>query len=276
MSRRPLRQRSRQRGGSSLWIGVALIVAALAAFAALAFFYFGTTHRPQLDVKTLCPLDGPRGISVVLVDTSDDLPDTTRKQVLGILDDLIVGLPEYYRLDIRVLDIPGLRSRSLFAKCNPGDGANLSEWKDNPRIARKRWIESFKEPAIKAVSSSVSSAKAASSPIMGAIQDVALDQFSSAAARSAPKSLYVISDMLEFTTYYSQYPAAGDLSYQRFKRSPGYLKFRTDLHSADVTVHYVQRPSARVDPTRHVEFWKEWLDDNRGGATRIQRLQGAN
>jgi len=276
VSRRPRRQRSRQKGGLSLWIGIALIIAALVAFGALALFYFGTTHRPQLDAKSLCPLDGPHGVSVVLVDTSDDLPDTTRRQVLGVLDDLIAGLPEYYRLDIRVLDIPGGRSRPLFAKCNPGDGANLSEWKDNPRIARKRWIESFKEPALKAVNSSVAAAKAASSPIMGAIQDIALDQFSGAAARSIPKHLYVISDMIEFTHAYSQYPSAGDLSYQRFKRSPAYLKFRTDLHGADVTVHYVQRPSARLDIERHPAFWVEWFKDNRSGDVRIQRLQGAN
>jgi len=276
VSRRPPRQRSRQKGASSLWLGIALILVALTAFAGLAYFYFGTQHRPQLDAKTLCPLDGARGINVVLVDTSDDLPDTTKRQVLGILDDLITGLPEYYRLDIRVIDIPNARSRSLFAKCNPGDGANLSEWKDNPRIARKRWIEAFKEPAIKAVSSSVAAAKATSSPIMGAIQDIALDQFSTSAAQSVPKSLHVISDMIEFTRDYSQYPAAGDLTYQRFKRTPAYLKVRTDLHRADVTVHYVQRISARIDATRHAEFWKEWLDDNKGGTTRIQRLQGAN
>lgn len=276
MSRRPLRSRSRQKGGSSLLLGIALIIAALGAFAGLAYFYFGTPHRPQLDATTLCPLDGPHGLNVVLVDTSDDLPDTTKRQVLGILDDLISGLPEYFRLDIRVLDIPGGRSRSLFAKCNPGDGANLSEWKDNPRIARKRWIESFKKPALDAVNSSVAGAEAASSPIMGAIQDIALDQFSGVAAQSVPKSLYVISDMIEFTRDYSQYPAAGDLSYRRFKRSPAYLKVRTDLHGADVTVHYVQRPSARMDTSRHAEFWKEWFDDNRGGATRILRLQGAN
>jgi hypothetical protein len=257
-------------------LGIALIIAALVAFSALGLFYFGSSHRPQLDAKTLCPLGGPHGINVILVDTSDDLPDTTKRQVLGILDDLITGLPEYYRLDIRVLDIPGTRSRSLFAKCNPGDGASLSEWKDNPRIARKRWIEAFKKPAINAVGSSVAEAKATSSPIMGAIQDIAVDQFSSAAAQSVPKSLYVISDMIEFTQAYSQYPAAGDLSYQRFNRSPAYLKFRTDLHGTNVTIHYVQRPSARIDVKRHPDFWNDWFKDNRSGDIRIIRLQGAN
>ena len=32
--------------------------------------------RPVLDAQSLCPVSGPQGITVVLVDTSDDLPET--------------------------------------------------------------------------------------------------------------------------------------------------------------------------------------------------------
>src|ERR1700761_4702663 len=152
---------------------------AIGSRAALAYFYFATPERPVLDPQTLCPVDGPKGINVVLVDTSDDLPDTTRREVLGQLDDMITTLPPYYKLDIRVLDIAGLRSRSLFAKCNPGDGAGLSEWTDNPRIGRLRGIADFRKPAADAVKNSISTAETNSSPIMAAIQDIAISEFSS-------------------------------------------------------------------------------------------------
>jgi hypothetical protein len=137
--------------------------------------------------------------------------------VLGLLEDQISALPDYHKLDIRVLDISGGRSRSLFSKCNPGDGTGLSEWTDNPRLARMRWLETFRQPAKDAVRTSLSPAKAKNSPIMSAIQDIAIDQFSSAAAQKVEKKLIIISDMLEFTQGYSQYPSAGDVSYQRFK-----------------------------------------------------------
>jgi hypothetical protein len=215
---------------------------------------------------------------VVLVDTSDDLPETTRREVLGQLDDMITTLPPFYRLDIRVLDIAGVRSNQLFSKCNPGDGAGLSEWTDNPRIARLRWIEDFRKPAAEAVKTSVASAKANSSPIMAAIQDIAIDQFSSAASQDAKKTLYIISDMIEYTRDYSQYPRAGDLSFQRYKQSPAYLKFRTDLHGATVIIRYVTRQSngqPLVDGTKHMEFWKAWIEDNRGIFGGAKRLQGA-
>lgn len=251
-----------------------MLILAVAAFGALAYFYVATPKPPQLDPVSLCPVRGPDGITVVLVDTSDDLPETTRRQVLGMLDDLITGLPEYQKLDIRVLDIAAARSRSLFSKCNPGNGAGLSEWTANPTIARMQWIESFRRPANEAVTTSLAAAKANNSPIMAAIQDIAIEQFSSDQARAIPKTLIVISDMLEYTRDYSQYPSAGDLSYQRYKQSPAYLKFRTDLHGARVEIRYVQRGGVKIDTVKHAEFWREWIVDNKGTFGSVQRLQG--
>ena len=276
------RRRPRQRKDAGLgWAGVGgilLLLLAIASGGALAYFYFATPARPVLDAQTLCPVSGPEGITVVLVDTSDDLPETTQREILGQLDDMITTLPPFYRLDIRVLDIAGVRSRSLFSKCNPGDGAGLSEWTDNPRIARLRWIEDFRKPAAAAMKNSIASAKANNSPIMAAIQDIAIDRLSSAQSRDARKTLYIISDMIEHTRDYSQYARAGDLSFQRYKQSPAYLKFRTDLHGATVIIRYVTRQvngQQLLDGTRHIEFWKAWIEDNRGIFGGAKRLQGA-
>ena len=113
---------------------------------------------------------------------------------------------------------------------------------------------------------------------MAAIQDIAIDQFSGAASENARKTLYIISDMIEFTRDYSQYPRAGDLSFARYKQSPAYLKFRTDLHGATVIIRYVTRQTsgqAVLDGTKHMEFWKAWVEENRGVFGGVKRLQGA-
>lgn len=278
MARRRPRQRSAPGLGWSGFGGALLLLLAIVSGGALGYFYFSAPARPVLDPQSLCPVNGPQGITVVLVDTSDDLPETTRREVLGQLDDMITTLPPFYKLDIRVLDTTGARGRSLFSKCNPGDGAGLSEWTDNPRIARLRWIEDFRKPAAEAVRNSVAAAKANNSPIMAAIQDIAIEQFSSAASQSARKTLYVISDMIEFTKEYSQYPRAGDLSFQRYRQSAAYLKFRTDLHGATVIIRYVTRQvggQPLLDGTKHMEFWKAWIEDNRGAFGGVKRLQGA-
>jgi hypothetical protein len=262
-------------GGAAIG-GVALILLALLLVGALGAFWYYAPRPRVLDAATLCPVSGPDGSTVVLVDTSDDLPEPAKREAITIVDDLINALPPFYRLDIRVLDIPRLKSRSLFSKCNPGDGTGLSEWTSNPRIARLKWLESFRKPANDAIDHSLGSQKAESSPIMAAIQDIAIERFSGAAAENAMKRLVVISDMLEYTREYSQYPRAGDLSYQRYKQSPAYPKYRTDLHGARVTIDYVQRVQPKMDNTKHAEFWHQWVLDNRGVWDAIHRLQGAN
>lgn len=275
MARLPPRKTKPAIGGAAIG-GIALILLALVATGILGAFWYYSPRPRVLDALSLCPVSGPDGFTVVLVDTSDDLPAPAKREARTILDDLITGLPPYYRLDIRVLDISGMKSRSVFSKCNPGDGAGLSEWTSNPRIARIKWLESFRKPANEAVDYSMGSQKAESSPLMAAIQDIAIDRFSGVASERAEKRLVIISDMLEFTREYSQYPRAGDLSYERFKRSPAYLKFRTDLHGAQVTINYVQRVQPKIDNERHGAFWHAWVLDNRGKWDVIHRLQGAN
>src|ERR1700679_2409838 len=110
MARRPPRQRRSSGFGWSGLGGILLLLLAIATGGALAWFYFSAAPRPVLDAQSVCPVTGPQGVTVVLVDTSDDLPETTRREVLGQLDDLITTLPPFYRLDIRVLDIAGVRS----------------------------------------------------------------------------------------------------------------------------------------------------------------------
>src|ERR1700743_1504436 len=133
-------------------------------------------------------------------------------------------------------------------------------------------------PAADAVKNSISSAKANSSPIMAAIQDIAITEFSPAARENARKTLYVISDLIEYTRDYSQYSRAGDLSFQRYKQSPAYLKFRTDLHGATVILRYVTRQTGNqqiLDSIKHMEFWKAWVEDNRGSFGGGKRVRGA-
>jgi hypothetical protein len=275
VARLPPRKVSARLGGTAIG-GIALILFALLALGALAVSWYYSPRLPVPDAATLCPVSGPDGITVVLVDTSDDLPEPARREARTILDDLIAVLPPYHLLDIRVLDIEGMKSRSLFSKCNPGDGAGLSEWISNPRIARLKWLESFRKPAADAIDNSLGRQKAKSSPIMAAIQDISIERFAKVAAARAEKRLIVISDMIESTREYSQYPAAGDLSYERFRRSPAYQKFRTDLHGALVTIDYVQRIQPKIDNTKHAEFWHEWTRDNLGKWDMLHRLQGAN
>lgn len=274
MSRRRGSRARSQGNATGIALGVMLMFVSATAFAGLAYLYLTKAKAPRLDTHSLCPVDGPRGITVVLIDTSDDLPRATKDEALIVVRNIVRELPDYYRLDIKGLDIPGMKSRPIFSMCSPGNGAGLNEWTASPELAKKRWISSFEQPAITAIENSLSKAKANSSPIMAAIQDIAIQDFTGAVAANAPKELVVISDMIESTSEYSQYTTKGDLSYERFQRSKAYLKFRTDLRGANLDVRYVTRANVKLDPTTHAIFWKKWASDNGSGSVRIVRLQG--
>lgn len=93
MARPRPRKRSAPGIGWAGVIGVVLLLLALSCGGALAYFYLFAERQPVLDAQSLCPANGPQGVTVVLVDTSDELPETTRREVLGLLDEIATTLP---------------------------------------------------------------------------------------------------------------------------------------------------------------------------------------
>jgi hypothetical protein len=254
-------------------LGGALAVLALGVLGAGAYVYVSAARPPALDRASLCPVDGPRTITVVLLDSTDDIPEIGKHEIRTVLTDMAEAVPVYGLLELRLLDpkLPG--GRAIFAKCNPGDGADLSEYTANPRLAKKRWIEGFRGPLESALESGFQPLPGKTSPIMETVQRIAVDRFTGHAAADAPKSLVLVSDMLENAPDYSQY--AGDLSFGRFKSSRAYKRLQTDLHGAEVTIYYIQRASAKpFNSADHIRFWVDWIRDNKGRFKQANKLQG--
>jgi len=260
-----------------IWVLVALVCAAtLAVIGGYAYLRWSAeVNRVVLDLESLCPTDGERSVTVVLLDATDDLPSITKREVRSDLVDRAETLPVYGLLEMSLLDpsAPGGR-RIMFRKCNPGDGANLSEWTANPRKARERWMEQFRKPLDGALDGTLKPAPAESSPIMMTIQDVAVARFGGRARQNIPKTFIIVSDMMEHTPEYSHY--RGDLGYERFRGSAAYKKVHTDLHGAGVRLWYVQRLNPGLNSGKHLEFWAAWVRDNNGVLTQAKKLQGAN
>ena len=274
------RQRRRRRragasGDRALAIGgVALGLLALAILGGVGWVFATAERPPQLDRATFCPTTGPRAVTAILLDASDALPEIARKEVTTMLVDAAEKTPTYGLLEVRVLDPVSPGGRILFSRCNPGSGEGLSEFTANPAMARKRWMESFRQPLETALRGGLDPEAATTSPLMATIQAIAVDRFAGESVANAPKSLVIVSDMIEHGPDYSQYQ--GDLSFSRYKASKAYRKVRTDLKGAEVTIDYVQRQTARpIDSADHIRFWNEWVQDNNGrlvGATKLQGL----
>ena len=246
---------------------------ALGLLAAGAYVYATVGRPPTLDPVSLCPVDGPRAVAVVLLDSTDEIPEIAKREIRTALVDMAETLPAYELLEIRLLDPKTPGGRSIFAKCNPGDGTGLSEYTANPRLARLRWLDGFRQPLDGALETGFQPLPGKTSPIMETIQRIAVERFSGRTVEDVPKSLVVISDMLQHGPDYSQY--RGDLSFARFKTSPAYKKVQTDLHGADVLIYYIQRQTARpINSADHIRFWADWIRENNGRLKQANKLQG--
>ena len=274
MSGRTPRRRSRNPSDLRKHVlGGALAVLALGVLSAGAYVYSTAERLPPLDRSSLCPVDGPRSATVVLLDATDDIPEIARREIKTMLVDRAETLPIRALLEIRLLDPQVAGGRPIFARCNPGDGSGLSEYTANPMLARKRWMDGFREPLEAALQSGLRSSPGKTSPIMETVQRIAVERFTGRAAQEIPKSLIIISDMLEHEPDYSQY--SGDLSFDRYKASRAYRKFRTNLYNAEVMIYYIQRQSARpINSADHIRFWAEWIRDNNGRLKAATKLQG--
>jgi hypothetical protein len=274
LSVRAPRRRSRSSGElRKHLLGGALTVLAIAVLAAGAYVYATVARPPALDKVSLCPVDGPRSVAVVLLDSTDEIPEIAKREIRTALIDLAETLPDYRLLEIRLLDPKAPGGKTIFSKCNPGDGAGLSEYTANPRLARQRWLDGFRAPLDAALDAGFQPLPGKTSPIMATIQRIAVERFTGRAVEGVPKELIVISDMLEHGPDYSQY--SGDLSYGRFKSSRAYKKVQTDLHGADVVIYYIQRATGRpINSADHIRFWSDWIRDNNGRLKEAKKPQG--
>ncbi|HLH94133.1 MAG TPA: hypothetical protein VKW08_03355 [Xanthobacteraceae bacterium] len=274
MSRAARRRRSGDPGElRKHLLGGALAVVALGLLAAGAYVYATVARPPTLDETSLCPVDGPRAVDVVLLDSTDEIPDAAKKEIRSALSDMAETLAPYELLEIRLLDAKTPDGRMIFSKCNPGDGSGLSEYTANPRLARQRWLEEFRSPLDSALDASFAPLPGKTSPIMETIQRIALERFTGRNVENVPKTLVLVSDMLQHGADYSQY--TGDLSFDRFKASRAYKNVRTDLHGANVIIYYIQRKTAKpINSADHIRFWADWIHDNNGRLKEANKLQG--
>jgi hypothetical protein len=281
MSRARRRRRSGGGDGWKIALGVLAGVIALGGLGGMMWLNATVERPPVLDAVTLCPTgpalhhptDGASPVTVVLLDGSDALPEIAQLEVTKALTDLAESIPVGGLLDMRRLDPAHPRGAVLFQRCNPGDGAGLSEWTANPEAARRRWLADFREPIDAIIARGVPVADAETSPIMATVQGIAVEYFRGRNNPEAPNRLVIVSDMLENTPDYSQYREP--LDYPAFAGSPAARKFATDLHGAEVTVYYVSRDrSGEADSGAHIRFWDSWIADNGGRLVEAVKLQG--
>jgi hypothetical protein len=266
---RKKRKRARDRIGIALIVLVVLVIAGGGA----GYFYLQQT-RVALDETTLCPKDGARTLTVVLVDRTDPLNTVQKEALRDRLQEIQDNVAQYGALKIYSVEPIGeTLLRPLVDLCNPGRGSDIDPKFGNPRLVEKRWLERFAVPIEALLDDLMQTHEADSSPIMESIQSVAVSTLRGNPAAEIPKRLIIASDMLQHTIEYSQYKGGHD--FQEFRKSAYYRRLQADLRGVEVEIIYVRRDTRRAAQGKaHIQFWRDYISDLGGTVTRVVALEG--
>lgn len=266
--------RNRKKGNTSAIVtGTFALLVSAGLLAGIGIFAYQAYSRTKLD-DALCPVTGPVAVTALLLDTTDPITNKTLTDARNKFEDVMAQTTIGELVAIYGLtESPG-ELVTMFEGCNPGDGSTVDQWTSNPKLQQKKWEDAFGKP-LDEISRKLPEGKVGNqSPIMAAIQSIKLKVFDRHKRPDTPRSLIVMSDMIEHTDLYSQYKS--DLDIATYKNSPASADYRTSLKNIDLTIWYIDRGIKKFDGRQLIDFWAEWVVDNEGASMKMFRLEGLN
>ena len=257
------------RSRSTPLLAVIALVACVAAFIALVVGARLMIKPQTSDQASFCPSSRPLGgDGGAHIDTTDPLNPIQRAAVQVRLDHIVSGLRRDEEIVVYVLNPRGDPLQPAFLMCRPAKAAEVSELTGNRALAQARFDESFIPRIRAALRSSTAAGEATRSPIMAAIQAIAVSAFEpadeKAPGEAVPKRLIIVSDMLENSEAGDHYRGVPDFA--AYKATPAYGRMRSRLDGVGVQILYLRRDDAAgVQGVAHVDFWNRWFADQ--GAT---------
>lgn len=271
------RSRRKRRGNSGGSITtIALLSAVIIGLGATyGFFKYKASQRVALDPETLCPVTGPVASTAVLLDLSDPVARPTLQNIVNELAKLIPAIPQGGQLVVYALTETASTIEQKFGGCSPGDGSAVDPIIANPRQAQEQWELGWRKPLDAFIESIDNTVSGSRSPIMAGIQQADLQLFHASSAPTGPKSLVIISDMVEHTDAFSMFKSGADFAV--FEKSPARRMFAADLRDINVTLLLVRRLKSPVKENDLLAFWTAWFAENGVGdrQMRVVPLAGA-
>ncbi|MDQ2861671.1 MAG: hypothetical protein M3T55_13325 [Pseudomonadota bacterium] len=236
------------------------------------------THPGRLNEATLCPAGGPSAITAILIDTTDPLNPIQRAAVAVRLNRIVSRLRLGEEIAVYSVNSTGDPLKPDFVICRPIKPAEVSELTGNRAIAQRRFDDLFAPRLRSVLTSATAGPPSGRSPIMAAIQAIAVSAFQGADAvspsgRPLPKRLVIVSDMLENSEAGNHYKGAPDFA--AYKSTPAYARVRSHLDGVTATILYLRRDDAAgVQGLSHIRFWNEWFADQGASVDDVVAIEG--
>jgi len=246
---------SKMRQRNNILIGtfsLLLVIASLAAFG-----WWWNQKKSGIDPNTLCPLQGPLGHNILLVDKTDPLNLAQKAAFDLLVTDLVTNkTPPGYLLSIFVLGDDFLTQvKPLVELCNPGDSKGHDELTENLKKINKQYKDRFLTPIFDQSTLLLGASPAQESPILEMLQMVSLNSIQPRNV-SGPKTLIILTDLLQNSKQLNMYKAVP--TFEQFSNTVYARKTQINFKDVDIQIHYLQNtPSLQVD--KLFTFWKEYF-----------------
>jgi hypothetical protein len=211
----------------------------------------------------------PSDYTVIIVDQSETLSDSHKRQVTSKLFD--------YLADDNLLPVGSVVMLYVFGKndfvkagagqklapnpflCKPASTGN--EITENARKISRVFHNQFVVPMNAAIGQSLEPALGERSPILEMIQYVSRSQdIKEEIGGKHKKTLIIVSDLLQHSEQFSHYK---NWTYEQFAASAGQL-LRADLRGWDIRLLYLQRygQDRQLQSKNQFEFWERYFYDS--------------
>lgn len=236
--------------------------------------YYKLTHE-GIDKVTLCPVSGPKGQYVVLIDNTSPFPFTQKAALAQRLKSMAFNeVPEGYLLSVFLLgEHFQQHDKPIFELCNPGQWSDRSQLTSTKKFVDKDFNERFAKPLDAIIHQIPLNEHSKLSPIFQMLQLVGINGFEHANVKGDRK-LVIYSDMLanmpEFSLYGGKPPTYADFSktpYGRNAQSPG-------LANVSVTVQLLANEQKTPQTNRIADFWANYFDANGASVESITLMEG--
>lgn len=229
--------------------------------------------RVAVNGVTMCPLSGPEGHTVILIDATDEFSAIQKADLKRYFSKLKSDVTQYSQIAIYA---PQEMSDEDFLTpelkiCNPGDAQGISGITANPKQIQKKYDVNFSDKIDDVLDNGLNSEGAAISPVMEMIQAVAVDGFPIESDK--PKRLIIVSDMLQNADWYSHYRDKVD--FDAAKTKSHFQHVYVDLSGVEVEILYIAREGyEHLQTNRHGMFWDAFFAYMNGNVKSIKRIGG--
>ena len=269
------KRKSKKSHSNHSLIAIVILIITLTIFGVIGTMYFAaTSDRGAINKESFCAHDLKESI-IILIDHSDKLSVIQKAALQTRLWDIVENLPKNYS-QIKIFSADKINENVLAPElvlCNPGSEKEMSRFTENQKIVRKHYEEKFKKQLDEILNAILNKESSSQSPIMEAVQSVAVTSFIGEKNKRIKKKLILVSDLLQHTSDFSVY--GGVIDFERYKSGNHWKSVKSDLNDVEVELYFLHRDEESKLQNSHLrDFWIDFFEGQGAKVTRFLPIEG--